>query len=157
MGTILDSPIHMERCGGPRVWKHMGNMNFRSLLVSLTVGFALLAPALAPTPAYAQSKKTKAQQHRQKQKNDWRNLGYLGGAVGLYGLLKHDNALAALGLGGGAYSAYRYEQDRKSQSKADRQRAALFNRRSFNYQGHHYVRASGVKKGKKFYYFKKTR
>ncbi len=147
----------MERSGGPRVCMDMGNMNFRSLLVSLAVGFALLAPALAPTPAYAQSKKTKAQQHAQKQKNDWRNLGYLGGAVGIYGLLKHDNTLAALGLGGGAYSAYRYEQDRKSQSKAARKRAALFNRRSFDYKGHHYVRATGVRKGKKFYYFKKVR
>ena len=134
----------------------MGNMNFRSLLASLTLSFAIMVPTLSPTPAFAQSKKTKQQQHRQKQKNDWRNLGYLGGAVGIYGLLKGDKTLAALGLGGGAYSAYRYEQDRKSQSKADRQRAALFSRRSFSYHGHKYVRASGVKHGKKFYYFKKV-
>jgi hypothetical protein len=79
----------------------------------------------APITANAQSS---SYRHRQQTKNTWRNLGYAGGALGVYGLLKGDRNLAILGLGGGAYSAWRYEQDRKSQRRM-RDRALRFYRR----------------------------
>ena len=67
--------------------------------------------------------KEKASKHRQKTKNNWRNATIGSGAVGLYGLIKGDKALAAGGLAGSVYSASRYEHDRKSQSKIDHSRS----------------------------------
>lgn len=78
-------------------------------------GIALAATIAAlPISASAQSA---AYRHRQKTKNTWRNLGYAGAAVGALGLITHNSTLAIGGLAGGAYSAYRYEQDRKSQNR----------------------------------------
>src|SRR5207237_98346 len=76
----------------------------------------------------------------QDSKNEWRNLGVLGGAVGVIGLLSGDRNLAALGLGGGLYSAYRYEQDRRSENRFERNRYDLFNRSHFDYEGARYNR-----------------
>ena len=95
--------------------------------------------------------------HRQTSKNNWRNLGVLGGAVGVAGLLTGNRTVAALGLGGGLYSAYRYEQDRKSQNRDDRGRYELFRRTSFDHQGHHYVRRERTRDGQKYYYFQRQR
>lgn len=119
-------------------------------LASLAAVAALAVPALLPADAMAQS-------HRQKTKNDWRNLGVAGGALGVFGLITGNKTLAALGIGGGLYSASRYESDRKSQSKEERQRYELFRRSSFDHDGHHYVRQSRMKNGQKYYYFKRTR
>ena len=91
--------------------------------------------------------------HKQTQKNNWRNLGIAGGAAGVLGLLTGNKALTALGLGGGLYSAYRYEQDRKGQSKAERQRAELFRHTSFVHNGHKYVRKTVWVNGQKNYKF----
>lgn len=60
---------------------------------------------------------------RQKNKNNWRNLAGVGAAVAGYGLLKHNKTATIVGAAGAAYSANRYEQDRKSQSKAKARRA----------------------------------
>jgi hypothetical protein len=93
--------------------------------------------------------------HRQSTKNTWRNLSYLGGAAGLYGLLTGNKTIAALGLGGGLYSVYRYEQDRKSQNHDARNRYELFRRSSFDHNGHHYVRGVKNRGGQKYYYFRR--
>ncbi len=95
--------------------------------------------------------------NRQSQKNQWRNLGIAGGAAGLYGLLSGNRTIAALGLGGGLYSTYRYEQDRKSQNRDARGRYELFNRNSFDHQGHHYERRTKNQGGQRYYYFQRTR
>ncbi len=95
--------------------------------------------------------------NRQSKKNEWRNLGIAGGAVGVYGLLSGNRTLAALGLGGGLYSAYRYEQDRKSQNRFDRDRYDLFRRPSFEYQGHRYDRRERFRDGQRYYYFSRVR
>ena len=77
-------------------------------------GAVLLSTMVAaPITANAQS----SYRHRQQTKNTWRNLGYAGGALGIYGLLTHNKTLMIGGLAGGAYSAWRYEQDRKSQNR----------------------------------------
>lgn len=94
---------------------------------------------------------------RQKEKNSWRNLGIAGGALGIYGLLSGNNTLTALGIGGGLYSASRYEADRKSQNRDEHNRYDLFNRESFDHDGHHYVRQTKTVKGVKSYYFQRTR
>lgn len=89
----------------------MSKVNVTRILAGMTLGVAIAVPTMLPTNAMAQTS------HRQKSKNTWRNLGYAGGALGIYGLLSHNSTLTWLGLGGGAYSAYRYEQDRKSQRR----------------------------------------
>ena len=95
--------------------------------------------------------------HRQSTKNEWRNLGIAGGAVGVAGLLTGNRTLAALGLGGGLYSAYRYDQDRRSQDRDGRGRYELFRRTSFDHQGHHYERRERMQGGQKYYYFHRVR
>jgi hypothetical protein len=108
--------------------------------------------ATAPSIAAAQSQ----YQHRQDTKNQWRNLAYIAGALGLYGLVKHDNTLFFAGLAGALYSAQRYEHDRKSQSNMERLRAQMFSRQSFYRDGHKYVRKTTYKNGQKYYYFAKV-
>ena len=89
----------------------MENINFRKLAAGLALGLATLVPTMMPATAAAQTS------HRQKSKNQWRNLGIAGGVLGAAGLVTHNKTLAIGGLAGGAYSAYRYEQDRKGQRR----------------------------------------
>ncbi len=131
----------------------MNAINFGKISAALAIGTASLG--LAPS-ANAQSLNDLINR-RQGKKNEWRNFGIAGGAAGIFGLLTGNKTVAALGLGGGLYSAYRYEQDRKSQSKLAQQRAALFNRSSFTHNGQRYVRKTKWVNGKKNYYFAKAR
>lgn len=119
-----------------------------SLLAAVAIG-----GAVAPMPTMAQGSLDKQSNRRQQKKNEWRNIGIGSAGVGLLGLLKGDNTLAFAGAAGALYSGYRYEQDRKSQSKTDRARAAMFSKRSFYRNGHKYVRKTVWKKGKKYYQF----
>lgn len=119
--------------------------------IAAAVALGVTSIGLAPT-ANAQSINDLINR-RQGKKNEWRNLAILGGAAGLVGLFTKNKTIAALGLGGGLYSLYRYEQDRKSQSKLAQQRAALFNRKSFTYNGKRYVRKTRVKDGKRYFQF----
>jgi hypothetical protein len=81
-------------------------------ILTKAVAFTALAGfAVAPVTASAQS-------HRQQKKNEWRNLAYGSGAAGVLGFLTHNNTLGWLGVAGAGYSAYRYEQDRKSQRRS---------------------------------------
>jgi hypothetical protein len=133
---------------GTRIMKLKGI--FAGLLALLMIGAMLGAPSVAA----AQSR---ASRHRQKSKNEWRNAAYAGAGLGLLGLLNHDSTLTFVGAAGAIYSADRYEHDRKSQSRTDRARAAMFTRRSFVRNGHTYRRYTTYKKGKKYYYFKKVK
>jgi hypothetical protein len=74
---------------------------------------------------------------RQTNKNNWRNLGYLGAAVAGYGLLKHNTTATVLGAAAGGYGAYRYEQDRHSQSQA----RSNWNRRYYHRRSHRSYRS----------------
>ncbi|MBS1718542.1 MAG: hypothetical protein JSS72_12505 [Armatimonadetes bacterium] len=109
----------------------------------LTLGL-LAVTSLAPLSA---------DQHRQNMKNQWRNLSIGSAAVGLYGLVKGDTFLTVAGIAGAAYSANRYEQDRKSQSADDRRRAAIFKRGYYYSHGHKYVKHTFYSGGKKYYKF----
>jgi uncharacterized protein YcfJ len=113
------------------------------ILHTLTLGTAALfaAMALSPIAAYADGKST------QKNKNQWRNLGAGAAAVAGYGLLKGNSTATLLGAAGAAYSANRYEQERKSQDQAKRAHQRYYHnggnyvhngRKYYRYQGHLY-------------------
>ena len=89
--------------------------------------------ALSPMAASAD------QSSRQKNKNQWRNLGIAGAAVAGYGLLKHNSTATVLGAAGAAYSAKRYEDDRHSQSQSQsaRDQRARYHRRYANSHRYH--------------------
>jgi len=108
---------------------------------------------MAPISSVAQGSLEEQSKRRQEKKNEWRNIAIGSGAVGLLGLLKHDNTLTFAGAGGALYSLNRYEQDRKSQSKIDHARAAYFSKPYFYRDGKRYVRKSVTRNGKKYYRF----
>jgi hypothetical protein len=108
---------------------------------------------MAAAPTYAEAQTKQQLDQRQKKKNEWRNFAYAGGALALLGLLNKNSTLTAVGAAGALYSAHRYEQDRKSQSSMQRQRAQLFSRTSFVQNGHRYNRKTVWKNGKKYYTF----
>jgi hypothetical protein len=100
-----------------------------------------------------QSELDRLSNRRQQTKNEWRNIAYVSGAVGLLGLLKKDNRLVFAGAAGTLYSLYRYEQDRKSQSSIDRARASYFSRPYFVRDGRRYDRRVVTKGGQRYYQF----
>lgn len=108
----------------------------------------LLAATTILTSASAQ-----AQRSRQDTKNEWRNIATVAGVAGLIGLLKNDKTLFFAGTAGALYGAWRYEEDRKSQNKAHRARAAYFARPYFVRDGVRYNRKTVWKNGKKYYQF----
>ena len=120
---------------------------------------SILAPSIAPAFAPAQnlSDLQNILDNRQDKKNEWRNTAIGSGAVGILGLLQKDNRLVFAGAAGALYSSWRYEQDRKSQSKLQRTRAAYFSRDHFNRNGYRYDRKVKWKNGKKYYYFARGR
>lgn len=122
---------------------------YSGVLAATMLGGVLAAPA----PAMGQDLLKKAFKHRQSKKNEWRNIGIGSAGVGVLGLLMHDNTLVFAGAGGALYSAYRYEQDRKSEKKLDRARAGYFSKPYFYRDGHRYTRKTVYKNGKKYYQF----
>jgi hypothetical protein len=126
-------------------------MKTKSIIATLLAAVAL-GGAVAPAPVAAQSL-TQQSKRRQEKKNEWRNIGIGSAAISLLGLLKGDSTLTFAGAAGALYSANRYEQDRKSQSKVDRARAAMFQKRSYTRNGVRYVRQTVRKNGKTYYRF----
>jgi hypothetical protein len=126
----------------------MNDMNIKKCIAGAMAAVVLASASLPALPASAQSSR-----HRQNTKNTWRNVAIGSGAVGLYGLVKGDSTLGILGGAGALYSLNRYEHDRKSQSRADHARAAMYSRKSFTRNGHRYVRKTVHKNGKTYYQF----
>lgn len=115
-------------------------MKTRTILAAaLLTTFAMTAVL----PGTALAEKTTAQK-RQQHKNDWRNLAGAGAAVAGYGLLKGNKTATVLGAAGAAYSAKRYEDERKHQDAAKRARAR-YHRSGGDYvrHGHKYYRYRG--------------
>jgi hypothetical protein len=123
-------------------------MTLKNKIAGAMAAVVVASATIPALPASAQSSR-----HRQQTKNTWRNVAIGSGAVGLYGLLKGDSTLGILGGAGALYSLNRYEHDRKSQSKADHERAALYSRNSFTRNGHRYVRKTVHRNGKTYYQF----
>lgn len=92
--------------------------------------------------------------HRREQtKNEWKNLGIAAGILGVIGLLNNDSTLTFAGAAGALYSAYRYEQDRKSQNRVDRARAYYFSQPYFYRDGRRYERRDVNRNGQRYYQF----
>src|SRR5438067_1722920 len=128
--------------------------------------FAILAVAGAMTasiPANAQGWRNRnndrryyrdrESDRRQQTKNEWRNIAIGSGALGVLGLLNHDNTLTFAGAAGALYSANRYEQDRRSQNSRYRARAKYFSRPYFYRDGTRYDRQTVTRNGEKYYQF----
>lgn len=98
-----------------------------TMMLPLAVGAVLTALPLTPQAAMADS--------RQNNKNLWRNLAIGSGVVAAHGLINHNGTETLIGAAGAAYSANRYEQDRRSQSRA--------NSRYYYHHRRHYRHANG--------------
>lgn len=120
----------------------------KSTLTNCALAALVAISSLAPRSAEAGPPRK-----RQETKNEWRNIAIGSGIVGLLGLVKNDGTLTFVGTAGALYTAWRYEQDRKSQNRQRRARAQIFSRRSFVRDGHRYERRTVVKNGKKYYQF----
>jgi hypothetical protein len=128
--------------------------SFRHYVAHVAVLGLLLGAALIPTNARGQD--VKKWIDRQTHKNDWRNLGIAGAGVAGVGLLTHSPLLIGVGVAGGLYSAYRYEEDRKSQNAMARRRHALFSKTTIWENGHKYRRVTVMRNGHKYYAFKRA-
>jgi hypothetical protein len=93
--------------------------------------------------------------NRQKTKNDWRNLAIIAGGAAAYGFIKNDPTIGFAGALGALYSLNRYEQDRKSQSAADRTRAHFFSQPYFERDGRRYERRLVTQNGQRYYRFER--
>jgi len=82
----------------------MKTRNIVTALATLGIAGAMVA---APVSSFADGWNS----HRQQQKDQWKSIGVGAAAVGILGLLTHNDTLSVLGLGGAAYSGYRYSQD----------------------------------------------
>lgn len=90
---------------------------------------------------------------RQQTKNEWRNLAIASGGLGILGLLTKEPTLTFAGGAGALYSAYRYEQDRKSQNSLNRTRAHYFSQPYFYRDGNRFDRQTVNKNGQRYYRF----
>jgi hypothetical protein len=88
--------------------------------------------------------------------SSWQSLAYVGGGVAVAGILTHDPVLTGIGLAGGLYSTYRFEQDRNSSNAADRRRFAYFNQQNRTIHGHQYHRVTVMSNGHHYYGYKRT-
>lgn len=121
-------------------------MKFSTRLTALALLAAFGIGAVAPGATHADPNS------RQKSKNQWRNAAIGSGAVAAYGLLKGNKTATVLGAAGAAYSASRYEKDRRSQSNDKRARAARYHREYFTNNGRRQSRTYYYKNGHKYYY-----
>jgi hypothetical protein len=94
------------------------------------VALTAMTPLAARADGWNNHGQGNQQASTQQNKNNWRNIGIGSAAVGVLGLLDHNNTLALLGVAGAGYSADRYEQDRHSQSQDQSWRDQRFDQRS---------------------------
>ncbi len=120
-------------------------MNTKARILPLALLVLASASSVLPQAALAQTKA----QNVQKNKNNWRNIGGAAAAVAGYGLLKGNSTATLLGAAGAAYSAKRYEDERKTQDhlKRERQRTSYHrtnntdpSRQYYRYQGQLYYK-----------------
>ncbi|MBI5706659.1 MAG: hypothetical protein HZC36_06680 [Armatimonadetes bacterium] len=122
-----------------------------TVLAISAMAFATFAPSLAHGRVL--EPQSAAIKHREKMKNEWKTIAIGSGVLGAIGLLNKDGTLTFLGTAGALYSAHRYEQDRKSENKLRRARAATFSKAYIYRNGKKYVRRTVYKGGKKYYQF----
>lgn len=98
-------------------------------------------------------RKTKTEAHRRSKQDEWKQIGIGTAAAAVLGLVTKNGTLTTLGAAGTLYSAYRYEEDRKSMMRERRERAALYGRRNIIVDGKRYKRIVVMSNGKKYYKF----
>ncbi|MBS1721768.1 MAG: hypothetical protein JSS66_02045 [Armatimonadetes bacterium] len=125
----------------------MKNTLRNAVLLALSVSLA------APTISYAMPQSRDSVRHRNQKKDEWKNIGIASAAAAVLGIIGKNGTVTTLGTVGALYSAWRYEEDRKSANRMERQRAELYSRSSVNYNGHRYKRKTVYKGGKKYYQF----
>ncbi len=92
----------------------------RKLIALISAGLAVVMTSVVAAPAaMAQTDKDKA---RQRDKNNMRNLGIGLGALAAHQAIKGKTTNALVLGAGAAYSAKKYEDQRKSQGKVSRGR-----------------------------------
>jgi hypothetical protein len=121
-------------------------MSIKAILTSGLCALAIGGMTMAPVSVSAASPPVQKQ-------DEWKNIAIGAGALGLLGLLKKDSTLTFVGTAGALYSLYRYEQDRKSNSRIRRLRAAYFSKPSFVRDGVLYERRLVTRNGKQYYQF----
>lgn len=77
----------------------------------LRLGTIALVAATAALPAMSLADWRDGHHHRQEVRNDWRNLEIGSAALGVLGLIGHNDTLAAVGAAGALYSGYRLDAD----------------------------------------------
>ena len=127
-------------------------MKMKNQWIALSMAGVLVLSS-APAMGFSFEPQSKSSQHRKSKQNEWKNIGIASGAAAILGLLGKNGTVATLGTVGALYSAYRYEEDRKSSKKEDRRRAELYSHRSINVDGHKYRRTTVKKNGKNYYQF----
>ena len=120
---------------------------FRTTFLALAC-FAMTAPAIAVNF----DQKSSSSRRSQKQ-DEWKKIGIASAAASLLGLLTKNGTVTTLGAAGALYSAYRYEEDRKSSKRQDRERARLYSKKYVTIDGHRYKRKTVKKQGKTYYQF----
>jgi hypothetical protein len=131
-------------------------MRTKSIGVLLPTAAMLGLTVLSPLAVSAQGRRlAQESHHRQQTKNQWRNLAIGGGALGVIGLLTHNNVLTYGGLAGGLYSLSRYEHDRKSQSRIDQARANYYSRPYVYHNGVRYHRHIVTRHGHQYYQYRR--
>ena len=121
-------------------------MSTKMTLTLMMVLAVFASAALLPSVALAS----------QGTKNQWRNLAIGGGALAGYGLLTHNGTATTVGVLGGGYSLYRYEQDRKSQSAARRARARYYYEHHMRYHrqyDHSSSPSTYYRNGREYYHY----
>jgi len=91
--------------------------------------------------------------HRRDSKHEWQNIAIGAGALGVLGFLTHDNFLGFAGTAGALYSLNRYDQDRRSENREERARAAYFSHPYFYRDGVRYDRKLVRRNGERYYQF----
>jgi hypothetical protein len=131
-------------------------MRLRAIYLSALAATVLGGSTLTFTPANAQFWNMRAyRHHRDNHRNEWRNIAIGAGALGLIGALEHDDTLFFAGTAGALYSAYRYDQDRRSYDRTDRLRARYFSKPYFERDGVRYNRRTEWRDGAKYYRFER--
>ncbi|MBL8064787.1 MAG: hypothetical protein JNM34_02895 [Chthonomonadaceae bacterium] len=124
-------------------------------LTTMFIGTLVLSTAMLamPSTSYSQgtSRDRSSQAHRKSKQEEWKKIGIGSAAAAVLGLISKNGTLTTLGTVGALYSAYRYEEDRKSSVRSRREKAQLYSRKSVVIDGHRYKRQT-VRKGKKVYY-----
>jgi hypothetical protein len=139
-------------------------MNLRLLRTRFIVLGAIGTVAAVPMNAPAQTvthwierqTKTSDKDHGHHDSGkSWQSLSYVGAGAAVLGILAHSPALFGIGVLGGLYSTYRFEQDRKSIHAADHRRYAYFSKKTRWIDGHRYHRVTVHDHGHDYYAYKR--